>query len=284
MVGRRQRAPPSATVAAWLRRRKSRSKALQAHRCWPFSPFPRSICSPRLIGSLIPVNRGWREPDSGITIYPGRQWHSRRSDPAGARRGARLGAAGAARPTWRRRAGEQWIAFGAGERRVYLDTPTWADISPRTLFAATAGGERVIHVQYTADPTYEAREIRVTPEQYRRLWTAIRAEFRLDRAAGRSASTIPATVRSMPFTKALAAPARCRRATIGSRGGCAWQGLTRLCGRPSRRGWCGASARPRQRRARARSATNRCRARCRSAAVDKGRIDHQPSRRRGPRR
>ena len=29
----------------------------------------------------------------------------------------------------------QWIAFGAGERRVYLDTPTWADISLRTLWA-----------------------------------------------------------------------------------------------------------------------------------------------------
>ena len=37
-----------------------------------------------------------------------------------------------------------------------------------------------MHVEYTADPAYSAREIRVTPEQYRRLWAAIRAEFRLD--------------------------------------------------------------------------------------------------------
>ncbi len=133
-----------------------------------------------LIGSLIPVNRGWREPERGITIYladngvhadlvlpirvAGLDWAPLvpRSDMADANPQAR------------------WIAFGAGERRVYLETPTWADITPRTLWAATTGGERVIHAEYVADPTYAAREIRVTPEQYRRLWAAIRAEFRLD--------------------------------------------------------------------------------------------------------
>ena len=25
----------------------------------------------------------------------------------------------------------RWIAFGAGERRVYLETPTWGDLTPR---------------------------------------------------------------------------------------------------------------------------------------------------------
>jgi uncharacterized protein (TIGR02117 family) len=67
-----------------------------------------------------------------------------------------------------------------GERRVYLDTPTWADITPRTLWAATTGGERVMHVEWTRDPAYAARELRLTPEQYRRLWAAIRAGFVLD--------------------------------------------------------------------------------------------------------
>jgi uncharacterized protein (TIGR02117 family) len=137
-----------------------------------------------LVGSLVPVNRGWHEPERGITIYladngthadlilpvraAGLDWAPfiPRSDMADA-------------------AGEQWIGFGAGERRVYLDTPTWADISPRTALAATTGGERIVHVEYTDDPTYAAREIRVTPEQFRRLWAAIRAEFRLD-AGGRA--------------------------------------------------------------------------------------------------
>ena len=145
--------------------------------------LPLLYLAAALAGSLIATNRDWREPARGITIYladnglhadlvlpvraAGLDWGPLvpRSDMAAAK-------------------GEQWIAFGAGERRVYLDTPTWADLSPRTLFAATTGGERVIHAAYTADPAYSAREIRLTPEQYRRLWAANRAEFALD-SAGR---------------------------------------------------------------------------------------------------
>ena len=141
--------------------------------------IPLAYLVAALVGSLIPVNRGWHEPEHGITLYladngthadlilpvraAGLDWAPfiPRSDMANAQ-------------------GEQWIGFGAGERRVYLDTPTWADISPRTALAATTGGERIVHVEYTDDPAYAAREIRVTPEQYRRLWAAIRAEFRLD--------------------------------------------------------------------------------------------------------
>ena len=142
--------------------------------------IPAFYLAAALVGSLVPVNAGWREPDQGINVYlvdngthadlilpvraAGLDWAPLvpRSDMADAR------------PDM------EWIAFGAGERRVYLDTPTWADISLRTLWAATTGGERVMHVEYTSDPSYAARTIRVTPEQYRRLWAAIRAEFRLD--------------------------------------------------------------------------------------------------------
>ena len=133
-----------------------------------------------LIGSLVQVNRGWTEPAEGITIYiadngvhadlimpvsaAGLDWAPLvpRSDMAAPPPGAR------------------WIAFGAGERHVYLDTPTWSDITPRTAWAGMAGGKRVIHVDYVADPTYSARELRLTPEQYRRLWAAVRASFALD--------------------------------------------------------------------------------------------------------
>lgn len=132
-----------------------------------------------LIGSLIPVNARWSEPERGITIYLADNGvhadlvlpvHAEGLDWSPLVPASDMAAAG----------GERWIAFGAGERRVYLDTPTWADISPRTILAATTGGERVIHAEYTSYPAYSAREIRVTPEQYRLLWTAIRAEFRLD--------------------------------------------------------------------------------------------------------
>lgn len=137
-----------------------------------------------LIGALVPVNRDWSEPATGITIYvadngihsdlilpevaQGLDWGPLvpRSDVAAIPPGA------------------HYIAFGAGERRVYLDTPTWADLTPRAAWAGIAGGERVMHVEYVADPAYAAREIRLTPEQYRRLWAAIRASFLLD-ARGR---------------------------------------------------------------------------------------------------
>jgi uncharacterized protein (TIGR02117 family) len=133
-----------------------------------------------LIGSLIPTNREWQEPKDGTTIYiadngihadlvlpveaQGLDWTPfvPRSDIASADHDAR------------------WIAFGSGEERVYLNTPTWWDITPRTIWSALAGGKRVMHVEYVSDPRYAAREIRLRPEEYRRLWTAIRADFALD--------------------------------------------------------------------------------------------------------
>ena len=133
-----------------------------------------------LIAAFIPLNAGWREPDEGITIYladngvhadlilpaktQGLDWRPLvpRSDFANVPADA------------------QWIAFGAGERRVYLETPTWADLSVRTAAIALNGGERVMHVEYVQNPAYAARAIRLTPEQYRRLWASIRAGFRLD--------------------------------------------------------------------------------------------------------
>ena len=134
-----------------------------------------------LLGSLIPVNRSWTEPAEGTTIYiadngvhadiimpvkaQGLDWAPLvpKSDFAAVPADAR------------------WIAFGSGEQRVYLDTPTWWDLRPRTLWSALAGGKRVMHVEYVPDPYYAVREIRLRPAEYRRLWAAIRADFELDR-------------------------------------------------------------------------------------------------------
>jgi uncharacterized protein (TIGR02117 family) len=133
-----------------------------------------------LVGSLIPVNSGWTEPATGTTIYiadngvhadiimpvasQGVEWSGLlpRNDFAGADPNAR------------------WIAFGSGEQRVYLDTPTWWDVTPRTIISALAGGKRVMHVEYVTSPDYAARRIRLRPAEYRRLWAAIRADFALD--------------------------------------------------------------------------------------------------------
>ena len=130
-----------------------------------------------MLGSVIPVNRGWTEAEQGTTIYladngihadiimpveaHGLDWEPLipKSDFA------------AADPVAR------WIAFGSGEERVYLNTPSWWDLTPRTIWSALAGGQRVMHVEYVSDPSYAVRQIRLRPEEYRRLWAAIRADF-----------------------------------------------------------------------------------------------------------
>ncbi|MCY7279437.1 MAG: TIGR02117 family protein [Sphingomonas bacterium] len=164
-----------------MKRRRRRGRINNWRRlALALAAFPGLYLLAAIIGGMIPINRGWTEPDQGITIYiadnglhadlllpvreEGLDWAPLvpRSDFAAPPPSAR------------------WIAFGAGERRVYLDTPTWSDITPRTAWAGIAGGERVMHVEYVADPTYSARELRVTPEQYRRLWAAVRASFALD--------------------------------------------------------------------------------------------------------
>ena len=174
------RRPAFCNSATMARRRRKSGKGKRIALALIALPMLYLIAA--LLGALVPVNSSWREPGDGITVYladngvhvdlilpanvEGLDWRPLlpRSDFADVPADAR------------------WIAFGAGERRVYLDTPTWGDVTPRTLWAATTGGERVMHVEWTSDPSYAAREIRVTPEQYRRLWAAIRAGFVLDRA------------------------------------------------------------------------------------------------------
>ena len=162
------------------RRRRRRKFNWPARIAFAILAIPLLYIFAALIGGLIPVNADWTEPDEGITIYvanngvhadlilpanaQGLDWQPLvpKSDMAGVPADAK------------------WIAFGAGERRVYLETPTWGDLSIKTAAIALTGGERVMHVEWTRDPTYAARAIRLTPEQYRRLWAAIRAGFVLD--------------------------------------------------------------------------------------------------------
>lgn len=164
------------------RRRRRRRSGLS----WPkrvaaaLLALPLLYLAAALAGSLLPVNRGWSEAEGGTSIYlasngihvdllmpveaHGLNWSRSiaRSDFEAADPNASL------------------IAFGIGERRVYLETPTWWDITPGTVWAALTGGERVMHVGYVANPGYAAREIRLRPEEYRRLWAAIRADLQLD--------------------------------------------------------------------------------------------------------
>jgi uncharacterized protein (TIGR02117 family) len=133
-----------------------------------------------LVGGFVPLNSTWREPAEGTTVYlRSNGVHVDIVMPAQAQGldwrpyfPVRDFAKAPSRP--------RWFGFGAGERRVYLDTPTWADITPRTLWSAVAGGERVLHVDSRVVPGEDLVAIRLRPEEYRRLWAAVRAQFVLD--------------------------------------------------------------------------------------------------------
>ena len=143
--------------------------------------LPALYLAAALLGSLVPVNAHWSEASEGTIVYiadngihadilmpvraEGLDW-SRvipKDDFAAVPQDA------------------GWIAFGSGEERVFLDTPTWWDIRPRTIWSALAGGKRVMHVEYLSGPYYAARKIRLRPEEYRRLWAAVRADFALQK-------------------------------------------------------------------------------------------------------
>ena len=159
-------------------RRKSRRNRIVRRIALALAAVPALYLLAALIGSLVPVNRGWREPDDGIAIYVANNGvHADLIlpvDAAGLDWRPLLPPGDFAAPD----PAAGWVAFGAGERRVYLDTPRWRDITLPTVWAALTGGTRVMHVEWVRDPAFAAREIRLRPEEYRRLWQSVRAEFR----------------------------------------------------------------------------------------------------------
>jgi uncharacterized protein (TIGR02117 family) len=165
-------------------RRRRKSRRLGRWLALALAAIPGLYLLAALLGSLLPVNPGWQEPDRGVTIYLADNGiHTDILMPAIAQgldwqRQVPMRDFAAPDPN------AQWVAFGSGEERVYLETPRWQDIKPKTIWSGLAGGKRVMHVEWVADPGYAARAIRLRPEEYRRLWAAIRADFALD-ARGR---------------------------------------------------------------------------------------------------
>jgi len=164
------------------RRRRRKPRTLLVRRvALAILAVPLAYLLAALVGSLVPVNRQWVEPDSGITIYLAD--NGIHTDIVMPQRAAGLDWWSVFPPSDMGilyEVAPKWIAFGSGEERVYLNTPTWWDITPATIWAALTGSQRVNHVEWVASPSYAVREIRLRPEEYRRLWAAIRADFQLD--------------------------------------------------------------------------------------------------------
>lgn len=132
-------------------------------------------------GSLIPRNAHWREPDHGgivigletngvhtalvlPVVTAAKDW--REDFPL-----ADIG--NPARPYTH-------VSISWGEREVFLDTPTWWDLSPRTVLRVlTTGGEGLAHVAYYVRPAVSdsLRPVRLSEAQYRRLVRSIEAQL-----------------------------------------------------------------------------------------------------------
>jgi uncharacterized protein (TIGR02117 family) len=122
------------------------------------------------IGSSPPRNREWREPTDGIPIFV---------ETNGVHTALVLPLASAEKD-WRTEfpAGDlaapdrpyTHVSVSWGDREVFLNTPTWADLRPSTVARiAIGGGDGLLHVAHYVRPApaEDIRPLRVTPAQYR---------------------------------------------------------------------------------------------------------------------
>ena len=168
---------PCHTRAMARRSRRKRKSNWGRRLAYFLAAIPLAYLLAALVGSLIPVNRTWVEPATGETIYLiSNGIHIDLILPEAAA-GLDWRPLFPARDFARPDSAARWLAFGMGERKVYLDTPRWRDIRLSTIWAATVGGKRVMHVERISDPAWHAHAIRLRPEEYRRLWASIRAGF-----------------------------------------------------------------------------------------------------------
>ena len=129
-------------------------------------------------GSAIPRNATWTEPPSGVEIMV---------ETNGIHTAIVLPLV-TAQKDWRGDfpvsdipAAERpytHVSVSWGEREVFLDTPTWADLSPLTALRAATGGDGLLHVAHYVRPAPDenARILRLRPEEYVRLVSAIEAQ------------------------------------------------------------------------------------------------------------
>jgi uncharacterized protein (TIGR02117 family) len=128
------------------------------------------------IGSSIPRNGDWREPQRGIEIMVGTNGvHTELVMPLVTAEKDWRGDFPAADLAQSRR-DYTHVAVSWGEREVFLNTPTWWDLSPMTVLRiAGVGGEGLLHVAHYVRPapSDDLRPLTLTPAQYLRLVAAI---------------------------------------------------------------------------------------------------------------
>ncbi len=75
----------------------------------------------------------------------------------------------------------RYIGFGWGDRKFYMETPEWTDLTPKVAITAALWPTRTaMHVEYIRArlvPTKRQRPIHITPAQYRQLIAFIDKSF-----------------------------------------------------------------------------------------------------------
>ena len=134
-----------------------------------------------LIGGVLPANRDWRPPGSGVTIYvESNGIHTGLVLPkvaAGVDWRSRIPATDLRDPRY---AAYDHVVFGWGERTFFLETPTWADVRPRVVLAAAIGSNRTLmHVEHVSPPHVgdDVRAVVLRPAEYRSLARYIATSF-----------------------------------------------------------------------------------------------------------
>ena len=134
-----------------------------------------------LAGGAVSVNRGWRPPARGVLVFV---------ESNGVHTGIVVPKV-AAGVDWRplvrpehlrdpRYGALPYLSFGWGDRAFYLETPTWAEVSLKTVLAAATGSERtLVHVDHLSRPRVgeQVRAVLLRPDEYRRLAAFIRGSF-----------------------------------------------------------------------------------------------------------
>ena len=130
------------------------------------------------IGSSIPRNTDWREPADGIEIMVGDNGiHTEIVMPlvSPVKDWRTIFPASDILASYRP---YTHVAVSWGEREVFLNTPTWAELSVATAVRAAVGGDGLIHAAHYVRPApgLANRPLRLTEAQYARLVYLIEAQ------------------------------------------------------------------------------------------------------------
>ncbi|MFN3618909.1 TIGR02117 family protein [Sphingorhabdus sp.] len=170
-----------------LFRINSVGSGLRAVLGWPLFLTGIYMCA-ALIGSVIPVNSVWQEPDDGITLFVETNGVHVSIIVPTVSEFADLTDIIRPNDLTDPKLNGTHAMIGWGHAGVYRNAPTWADIRPADIASAVLGSEHtLLHVYHLNNPQPQPHRatFKVSPDQYRLMVANIRSSFALT-ASGQS--------------------------------------------------------------------------------------------------